>query len=93
MNRFQVNDVITNGSRYYLIRSISNGVYTLVRVTSANGKTSYTQNNSDEEDVFTMKDNVLGKNYNKVPSGGRRKTHKRSKKARKSRKARRRHHH
>jgi hypothetical protein len=62
-----------------------------VRVTSANGKTSYTQNNSDEEDVFEMKDIDLGNSYNKVPSGGRRKTHKRSKKARKSRKARRHH--
>ena len=90
MSDFAVGDRITNGIRYYIIQSITDDGYELVRTNNL-GAPILNKNNK-VDDVFTVESipqDMPG--YEKVTSGGRR-THKRSKKSRKSRKTKRRHH-
>jgi len=91
MTDYVAGNLITNGTRYYRIQSITTDGYKLVR-TDASGVDILNKNNkvNDEFTVKSITQDMSG--YLKVPSvGGKRRTHKRSKKARKSRKARRHH--
>jgi hypothetical protein len=91
MTDYEEGNLITNGTRYYKIQSITTDGYELVR-TNASGTPIRNKNNkvNDEFIVESITQDMPG--YEKVTSvGGKRRTHKRSKKARKSRKARRHH--